>query len=121
MAFQYQDDLLGVWGDERQTGKSAAADVRNGKKGLPAVLAFRLADPPRRAALERLYALPERDADAARQVLDIFEAVGARERATALVDGRFSEARERLEAAPGAGRGKDRLCELVESLRVRAS
>lgn len=35
LAFQVQDDLLGIWGDETQTGKSAASDLLEGKKSLP--------------------------------------------------------------------------------------
>jgi geranylgeranyl diphosphate synthase type I len=35
LAFQVQDDILGIWGDETQTGKSAASDLLEGKKSLP--------------------------------------------------------------------------------------
>lgn len=35
MAFQVQDDILGIWGDEAVTGKSAASDLLEGKKSLP--------------------------------------------------------------------------------------
>jgi geranylgeranyl diphosphate synthase type I len=35
MAFQVQDDILGIWGDEALTGKSAASDLLEGKKSLP--------------------------------------------------------------------------------------
>jgi geranylgeranyl diphosphate synthase type I len=35
MAFQMQDDILGIWGDEAITGKSAASDLLEGKKSLP--------------------------------------------------------------------------------------
>jgi geranylgeranyl diphosphate synthase type I len=35
MAFQVQDDILGIWGDEAITGKSAASDLVEGKKSLP--------------------------------------------------------------------------------------
>ena len=35
MAFQVQDDILGIWGDEVITGKSAASDLLEGKKSLP--------------------------------------------------------------------------------------
>src|SRR5215208_5397434 len=35
LAFQVQDDLLGIWGDEALTGKSAASDLMEGKKSLP--------------------------------------------------------------------------------------
>ena len=35
LAFQVQDDILGIWGDEAVTGKSAASDLVEGKKSLP--------------------------------------------------------------------------------------
>jgi geranylgeranyl diphosphate synthase, type I len=35
LAFQVQDDILGIWGDEAVTGKSAASDLIEGKKSLP--------------------------------------------------------------------------------------
>ena len=35
LAFQAQDDLLGMWGDEALTGKSAESDLVTGKKSLP--------------------------------------------------------------------------------------
>ncbi|MFZ5820400.1 MAG: polyprenyl synthetase family protein [Chloroflexota bacterium] len=35
LAFQAQDDILGIWGDEAITGKSTASDLVEGKKSLP--------------------------------------------------------------------------------------
>jgi geranylgeranyl diphosphate synthase type I len=35
LAFQAQDDILGIWGDEALTGKSAASDLIEGKNSLP--------------------------------------------------------------------------------------
>ena len=35
MAFQAQDDLLGIWGNAALTGKSAESDLLSGKKSLP--------------------------------------------------------------------------------------
>lgn len=35
LAFQTQDDLLGIWGDAALTGKSADSDLVSGKKSLP--------------------------------------------------------------------------------------
>lgn len=35
LAFQIQDDLLGIWGSAELTGKSAESDLVSGKKSLP--------------------------------------------------------------------------------------
>ena len=35
LAFQVQDDILGIWGNESITGKSAASDLVEGKNSLP--------------------------------------------------------------------------------------
>ena len=35
LAFQAQDDLLGIWGDAALTGKSSESDLITGKKSLP--------------------------------------------------------------------------------------
>lgn len=38
LAFQVQDDLLGIWGNEALTGKSAASDLVEGKNSLPVLV-----------------------------------------------------------------------------------
>jgi geranylgeranyl diphosphate synthase type I len=35
LAFQVQDDILGIWGNEAVTGKSVASDLMEGKNSLP--------------------------------------------------------------------------------------
>ncbi len=35
LAFQVQDDILGIWGNEAMTGKSATSDLVQGKNSLP--------------------------------------------------------------------------------------
>ena len=42
MAFQAQDDLLGIWGDASLTGKSAESDLLAGKKSLPVLYGLSL-------------------------------------------------------------------------------
>jgi geranylgeranyl diphosphate synthase type I len=37
LAFQVQDDILGIWGNEAITGKSAASDLVEGKNSLPVI------------------------------------------------------------------------------------
>jgi len=40
LAFQIQDDLLGIWGEETKTGKSAASDLLTRKKSYPILLSL---------------------------------------------------------------------------------
>jgi geranylgeranyl diphosphate synthase type I len=40
LAFQVQDDILGIWGEESTTGKSAASDLVEGKNSLPILYAL---------------------------------------------------------------------------------
>lgn len=40
LAFQVQDDILGIWGDETVTGKSAASDLVEGKNSLPVLISL---------------------------------------------------------------------------------
>jgi geranylgeranyl diphosphate synthase type I len=40
LAFQLVDDLLGIWGDPKVTGKPIYSDLRNRKKSLPVVAAL---------------------------------------------------------------------------------
>lgn len=40
LAFQFADDLLGIWGDPSVTGKPARSDLRSRKKSLPVVAAL---------------------------------------------------------------------------------
>ncbi|MGC5031463.1 polyprenyl synthetase family protein [Micromonospora sp. DT229] len=51
-AFQLRDDLLGVYGDPRTTGKPAGDDLRTGKPTALLMLARELASPAQRRALE---------------------------------------------------------------------
>jgi geranylgeranyl diphosphate synthase type I len=40
LAFQVQDDILGIWGDEELIGKSTASDLVEGKNSLPILYAL---------------------------------------------------------------------------------
>lgn len=54
MGFQIQDDILGIWGDPKNTGKSAKNDIRNKKKTLPVLYAMETS--ARRDELKSIYA-----------------------------------------------------------------
>jgi len=118
-AFQYQDDLLGVWGDPRVTGKPARDDVRSRKKALPMMLALQLATNAARDELLAMLRAPDPPAEGTvERVVTLMEQIGVREQAAELVQSRFA----RVEQAVGAALppGQDgAVRELVARLRVR--
>ncbi len=83
LAFQIQDDILGIWGDEQLTGKSAASDIRDRKKTLPVVYALsQLRKRQPASELFDLYAgTTALDEAAIRAILDVLDSVGARQHA----------------------------------------
>ena len=78
LAFQINDDLLGIWGVEHTTGK-APSDVAHKKKTLPVIYAAEHAGPDDRARLLELYAAPEPTQADLAEIVAILERVGARE------------------------------------------
>jgi geranylgeranyl diphosphate synthase type I len=78
IAFQLNDDLLGIWGAEQATGK-AASDVAHKKQTLPVLYAVEQAGPEDRERLLTLYAAAERTADEVAEFVAILERLGARD------------------------------------------
>jgi geranylgeranyl diphosphate synthase type I len=78
LAFQLNDDLLGIWGAEQATGKEAS-DIARRKKTLPVIYAFEHAGPEDRERLKELYGNGgPKPADVA-EVIAILERTGARD------------------------------------------
>lgn len=76
LAFQIEDDILGIWGDPELTGKPRAADLYRRKLSLPVVHA--LAGAAERAELARLYSAGEMDDATVGRSLTILDAAGSR-------------------------------------------
>ena len=62
MAFQLRDDVLGVFGDERVTGKPAGDDLREGKRTALIAIARQALAAPARRILDELLGDPSLDA-----------------------------------------------------------
>jgi geranylgeranyl diphosphate synthase type I len=97
LAFQLVDDLLGIWGDPRTTGKAVGADLRVRKKSLPVVAAL---NSPGSAELRELYLGADQLTEAQlRRVADLIEREGGRDWAREEAGRQITNARESLDTA----------------------
>jgi geranylgeranyl diphosphate synthase type I len=62
-AFQLQDDILGVVGDESQLGKPVGSDIREGKSTTITLKAFQEANPAQKTALKEILGNPSATED----------------------------------------------------------
>jgi geranylgeranyl diphosphate synthase type I len=114
MAFQVQDDLLGIWGDSALTGKSNQSDLLTGKKSLPVLhgigrggaFAKRWAEGPIR---------PDEVASLSEQLAEEGARLFAQERADQMTD----LALQSLRAADPQGEAGEALHQLVRKLLER--
>jgi geranylgeranyl diphosphate synthase type I len=100
LAFQLIDDVIGIWGDPRHTGKPAGADLAARKKSLPVVAAL-TSGGPAAAELAALYEVPydgDDEEGVARTALAV-ERAGGRDWAQAQAADRMARAMQELARA----------------------
>ncbi|MFN2138815.1 MAG: polyprenyl synthetase family protein [Candidatus Promineifilaceae bacterium] len=114
LAFQVVDDILGIWGDESRTGKSAATDIVTKKKTLPVLYGLDKCQP-----LRELYATSQPDADFVSEAVGLLDEAGARQFASEKAGQYSQEALANLTAAKPQGAAGKALFELVDLLLMR--
>lgn len=114
LAFQIKDDILGIWGDEALTGKSAATDILTRKKTLPVLYALARSD-----SLRELYASDAAGDDLVRRAVPLIEATGARAYATTQAHAYTEAAMDCFAVARPAGSAAVGLEALTEGLLRR--
>ena len=114
VAFQLQDDLLGIWGDPQVTGKSAASDLEKRKKSLPVV--YGLERLPEFAAA---YAQPHDPGRPVTGLVEMLDELGARPYAEARARAATAQARQALAAACAQEPAGQALTELTDQLLNR--
>ncbi|HJP79185.1 MAG TPA: family 2 encapsulin nanocompartment cargo protein polyprenyl transferase [Pseudonocardiaceae bacterium] len=99
LAFQFVDDLLGIWGDPAITGKSRHSDLDSRKKSLPVVAAL-TSNTAAGDALAKLYhqqaPLSAQDLIRAAELVDL---AGGRDWSQAMADDLLAQALGQLRAA----------------------
>jgi geranylgeranyl diphosphate synthase type I len=118
LAFQIQDDVLGIWGDPNVTGKPAGNDILRRKKSLP--LLYALAHPKTGEAMRRIFAEPV-EPNRLPEVLTLLDQCDARRHAEAQVAEYHAGGVQTLSAALGVRAEHSPLRALADSLLNRSA
>lgn len=106
VAFQLRDDLLGMYGDTRATGKPAGDDLREGKRTLLVALGMQRAEPADARALRAALGNPDLTEDTVERIRAMLTDVGAvaavEQRIAALTSAATEALREARLAKPAA-------------------
>ena len=119
LAFQIRDDILGIWGDQSETGKPAGNDIRRHKKSYPVVFALDNSNGPLRDELIALYQNPVVSDPTVNQVLQIFESLGAKASAQKMVEAYSNQAWQSFKRLDLSPPNKQRMEEIVQFLTGR--
>jgi geranylgeranyl diphosphate synthase type I len=112
-AFQLRDDMLGVFGDSRATGKPSGDDIRDGKRTLLIARAFDRADKTQRKTLEASFGNPRLDGRGIATVQEILRETGAVAAVEIVIDELTSAALAALAMAPIEDGGVRRALEVL--------
>lgn len=119
IAYQLQDDVLGIWGDDT-TGKPVDADIRERKKSIPAVLGLQRTD-PRADRLRAIYRgsslVTDTEVNEVRALLTELEVRAEAER---LAQEHHERALAALKATGASGEARTLIESLCQSLLGRA-
>jgi geranylgeranyl diphosphate synthase type II len=118
IAFQLQDDILGVFGSQELTGKSTTGDIREGK--ITPLMCYALQRSETRELSDILARSDTSDADAAR-VREILDSVGARPFIEKLIDEHTAAALAAIDSPVIPKALRDRLAEVASTARQRSS
>jgi geranylgeranyl diphosphate synthase type I len=113
--FQVRDDELGLFGNEKTTGKPVGSDVKEGKKTLLHARLFACAAPEEKQRLSAIFGNPGVTAEDIEFVTDLAESSGVRDSIRGTVESFFEKARSTIRTLPHATpEGTRMLLELLD-------
>jgi geranylgeranyl diphosphate synthase, type I len=120
-AFQLRDDILGVFGDTRQTGKPSGDDLREGKHTVMIALATERSAAADRTDLGLLLGDPDISDDGIERLRSIIRRTGALDSVEQLISERRALALSILDAGQLADSARAALADLATAVTRRVS
>jgi geranylgeranyl diphosphate synthase type I len=118
-AFQLRDDVLGVFGDPRETGKPAGDDLREGKRTALVAMALETASAAQASVVRRHLGDPHLGEDGVLALRGVLTDTGAAARVERLIATLVDDALGALEAGPLRGEAREVLGELAVAATSR--
>jgi geranylgeranyl diphosphate synthase, type II len=121
MAFQLQDDLLDLYGDEAQFGKMPGGDIVANKKTFLYLKAMEIASEQQQSQMKHILSnglLPEEKVSAMKSV---FDELNIKSLTLEKMEDYYSQGMKMIEALHADAAGKKSLINLAESLKTRLS
>ncbi len=120
-AFQFRDDLLGVFGDPELTGKPVGDDLREGKRTVLIAYTMAHTDDAGRALLTERLGDPALDADGVAALQRVIVDCGAHEAVETMIAGYYEEAIAALEGPSVSAAGREGLTALASAAVHRST
>lgn len=121
MAFQLRDDVLGVFGDESETGKPSGDDLREGKRTVLVAYAREALPPTSRRLVDELLGDPMLEADQIASLQRTIIDTGALERVETLIADYARQAERALNGARLDNAAVGALRDLARAATVRTT
>lgn len=121
VAYQLQDDLIGIFGNEKQIGKSTLSDIHQGKQTPLYLYALKGTDSNQRKTLDKWYGNSHATHEQAKVIQNIFIETGGVAKTEALLDKYFTDSQKALFALSLSPKSKQVLEQLSLTLIKRAT
>jgi geranylgeranyl diphosphate synthase, type I len=115
LAFQIHDDILGIWGEEAVTGKSAASDLLTHKKSLPILTCWAQSE-----RFREVFRQPDLIDHDVHELLGIMDALSIRDEMQRMESAYLTQALQALKDAKPSVEGLEQLEKMVDYLFHRA-
>lgn len=119
IAFQIQDDILGIFGSEKEIGKSASSDIQEGKQTLLVIKAKEFASKPQLILMKDILGKRELANSEIKKFLEIIMETGSLAYATGMINEYFAKANKEIDKSSLTQEVKDFLFGMIAYLQQR--
>lgn len=121
VAFQLVDDLLGIFGDQNQTGKSVSSDILEGKRTYLVEQALKMMSTTDKAVFSHAFGNPQATAAEVEGVRNLLESSGAKKQTEQKIQEYVKEAENALSELKLSSHHHDSFAKLISLVTERTS